>query len=85
MIPLAFASYVTDTRVVDCSDSKRLEPLTSPGELSETSPSSSSSRNNLRSAGMSAPTFIENVEHVSAVASQHGEGAEEEPQSGSTR
>ena len=34
---------------------------------------------------MSAPTFIENPEHMNAVASQHGEGVEEQPQSGSTR
>ena len=33
---------------------------------------------------MSAPTFIENMEHANAVAFQHSEGAKEQLQSGNT-
>ena len=66
---------------VNLSDPRCLKPLTSPGEVSGTCPSSSSSKDSLRSVGMSAPTFLENLEHVNVAASQLGEGAEKQPQS----
>ena len=40
--------------------------------------------NSLRSAGVLAPTFIENPEYANAAASQHGEVMDVQPQSGST-
>ena len=63
--------------VVNPSDHRRLEPSTSPGVVSETCPPSSSSRNSSRLAGVSAPTFIENSDHVNAPSSQYGESMEE--------
>ena len=71
--------------VVNPSDPRSLEPLTSPGEVNGTHPSSSSLKDISRSASVSAPTFIENLQHVNGLASQLGEGVEEQPQSGSTR
>ena len=71
--------------VVDSSDPQSLEPLTSPGEVSRTCTSSSLLNNTLRSACMKAATFIKNLEHVDAVASQHCEGVEEQHYSGNTR
>ena len=56
--------------VVDPSDQRSLKALTSPGEMSQTHPSSLFSRSNSRSACMLAPTFIVNPEHVDAAASQ---------------
>ena len=47
-------------------------------------PPSFSSRNSLRSAGVSAPIFIGIPEHVNTVTSQYGESMEEQPQSEST-
>ena len=44
--------------IVNPSEPRSLEPLTSPGEVSRTCPSSSSSKDNSRSAGMLAPTLI---------------------------
>ena len=82
---LALHQMTLTQGVVDPSDPRSLEHLTSPGEVSGTCPSSSSSRNSSGSAGMLAPTFIENLEHTNAVASPHGEGVEEQSQSGSTR
>ena len=70
--------------VVDPSDPRYLEPLTSSGEMSGTQPSSPSSRNSLRSACMLAPTLIENLKHMNAAASQHCEVAKEQHQSGNT-
>ena len=45
----------------------RLESLTSPGEVIETHPPSSSSRNSSRLDDVLDPTFIENPEHANAV------------------
>ena len=70
--------------VVNPSDPRSLAPLTSPGEVSGTCLSSSSLKDSLRSASMSAPTFIENPEYMNAMASHLGEGVEEQPQSGIT-
>ena len=64
---------------VDPSDPRSLEPLTSPGEMSRTHPSSSSLKDSLRSASVSALTFIENLKNVNAAASQLGEGTKEQP------
>ena len=45
---------------LDPSDPRHLEPLTSPGEMSGTHPSSSSLRNSFRLACVLDPIFIEN-------------------------
>ena len=83
---IGIASDDADTKSCwSLSDPRSLEPLTSAGEVSGTCPSNSSSRDSLRSASVSAPTFIENPVHVNIAASQFGEGVEEQPQSGSTR
>ena len=84
---LALHQMTLTQGVVDPSDPKSLEPLTSPGEVSGTCPSSSSSRISLSSACVSGPTFTENPtipQHTIAVASQNCEGAEEQHQSGNT-
>ena len=70
--------------VVDPSDPRILEPLTSPGEVSGTHPSSFSSRNSMKSTSTSALTFIGNLEHVNPAAFQQCEGVKEPHQSGST-
>ena len=46
---------------------------------------SPSLRNSSRLAGVLAPTFIENPEHLNVVTSQYGESMEEQPQSEYTR
>ena len=53
--------------------------------MSATCPSSSSSKDSLRSASVLALTFIENQEHANAVTFKLGEDAKQQPQSGSTR
>ena len=53
--------------VVNPSDARSLEPLTSPGDVCGTCLSSSSSKDSLRSAGVWAYTFIENPEHANVV------------------
>ena len=81
---LALHNMTPTPEIVDPSDPGSLEPLTSPGEVSGTCPSSSSSKDSLISAGVSAPTFIENLEYPNAVASQLGEGTKEQPHPGGT-
>ena len=80
----ALALHQMTQGVVGPSDPRILEPLMSSGEVSGTCSSSSSSRNSMRSACVSALTFIENLYHMNAVAFQHCEGMEEQHQSGST-
>ena len=63
--------------VIDSFDPRTLEPLTSPGEVSETCPPVPPLRNNSRLAHLLVPTFIENPDHVNAVTSQYGESVEE--------
>ena len=70
--------------VVNSSDPRCLESSTFPGEMTGTCPSISSLRNSLRSACVSASTFIENPEHADAVVSQNCEGVKEQCQSGNT-
>ena len=82
---LALQQMTLTQGIVKSSDPRSLEPLTSPGEVSGTCPSSSSLKNISRSAGMLAPTFTENPEHMNAAVSQLGKDAKEQPQSGSTR
>ena len=82
---LALHQMMLTQGVVNPSDPRCLEPSTSPGEVSGTHPSNSSLKNSLGSAGMLAPTFIGNMEYMNAVASQLGEGVEEQPQSESNR
>ena len=72
---LALHHMTLTQAVANTSDPRHLMSL---GEMSGTHPSSSSSRNSLRSACMSAPTFINNHEHVNAVAFQHCEGVKEQ-------
>ena len=71
--------------VVKLSDPRHLKPLTSPGEMSGTCPSNSSLRNNLRSACVSPPTIIENLEYKNTEISQPCEGVKEQCQSGNTK
>ena len=70
--------------VVNSSDPRCQEPLASSDEMSGVHPSSSSLWKSLRSAFISAPTFIKNLEHANAVPSQLGEDGEEQSQSRST-
>ena len=56
--------------VVDLSYLRCLQPLTSPGEISGTLPSSSSSRNSSRLACVVAPTLMGNLENANAEISQ---------------
>ena len=71
---MALHRMMLTQRVVNPSDPICLEPSTSPGEVSGTHPSTSSLKNSLGSEGTLAPTCIENLEHMNAVASQLGEG-----------
>ena len=82
---LALHQMMLTQGVVNPSDPRCLKPSTSPGEVSGSHPSNSSLKNSLGSAGMLAPTRIENLEHINAVASQLSEGVEEQRQSGSNR
>ena len=68
--------------IVDPSDPRHLEPLTSQDEMRGTHPSSSTLWNSLMSAYLLASTFIENLEHMNAMVSQHCEGVKEQGQSG---
>ena len=68
--------------VINLSDLRHLEPLTSPGEMRGTFPSNSSLRNSSRLACVLASTFIENLEYANAAVSQHCEGVKEQCQSG---
>ena len=76
---LAMHQMTLTQGVVDLSDSRHLEPLTCPGEISGTCPSRSSLRSSSRLACVPATTFIENAE-----ISQHCEGIKEQCQSGNT-
>ena len=81
---LALHQMTLTQAVVDPSGPRCLEPLTSPGEMSGTHPSISSLRNSLRSACISAPIFIKNLEYANAAASPHCESVKEQHQSGNT-
>ena len=82
---LALHQKMQTPGIINTSDPRSLEPLTSPGEVSGTHPSSSSSKDISRSAGVSAPTIIANLKHLNAVPSQLSEVVKEQPESGSTR
>ena len=82
---LALHQMTLTQGVVNPSDSRNLEPSMSSAQVSGTHPSSSSSRNSSRSACVSAPTFMDNPEHVNATASKHCEGVQEQHQSKNTR
>ena len=77
---LALHQMTLTQGVVHLSDPRSLEPSMSPGEVSGKHPSSSSLRNSLRSACVSALIIIENLEHTNVAASQHCEGMEEQHQ-----
>ena len=64
--------------VVDLTDPRCLEPLTSLGDMSRICPSSSSLRNSSRSDGMFALTFIENLLYANVEVSQLVEGVKEQ-------
>ena len=80
----ALALHQMTQGVEDPSDLGHPEPSTSPGEMSGTYPCTSSLRNSLRSACLSAPIFLENSHCVNSMAFQHCEGVKEQYQSGNT-